>query len=356
MKIELLPVDELSPEDRRSWVQIQEADPRFCSPYFRPEYVEIVASVRRDVEVAVMRDEGRAVGFFPFQRSRLGVGKPVGGHLCAYHGAIVPQHVRWNAEELIRACRLRAFDFDHLLASQVPFARHHHVRDISPVMDLSGGFDQYQQRVRRRSNRLKALRRSKRRLEKEMGPVRLVADSRDLAVIETLIAWKTDQFRQTKVPDVLASDWTREILRRVLRREDDALRGRLGLLFVGDELAAIDFDIRSHGVLHGWFPAYDPRFANYSPGMILLLETAKAAESMGVTSIDLGKGQQQYKLSLMTDQVALAEGSVACRPLTKASRAIWKNIRCTVRASPFRSVAKQAARHAFRLQSWCSQG
>jgi hypothetical protein len=39
-------------------------------------------------------------------------------------------------------------------------------------------------------------------------------------------------------------------------------------LYGGDQLIAIKLAMCSHGVLHGWFLAYDVRFATYSPGTV----------------------------------------------------------------------------------------
>jgi CelD/BcsL family acetyltransferase involved in cellulose biosynthesis len=63
-------------------------------------------------------------------------------------------------------------------------------------------------------------------------------------------------------------------------------------------------------VLHWWFPAYDRKFSQYSPGIILLLRMAQALALDGVRAIDLGKGEARYKSALMTGAVELREGFV----------------------------------------------
>src|SRR5687768_15385075 len=59
------------------WRALQRENPGLQSPYFRPEFTQAVARVRDDVEVAVFEDQGKAVGFLPFQRCQLNMGKPV---------------------------------------------------------------------------------------------------------------------------------------------------------------------------------------------------------------------------------------------------------------------------------------
>jgi CelD/BcsL family acetyltransferase involved in cellulose biosynthesis len=80
--------------------------------------------------------------------------------------------------------------------------------------------------------------------------------------------------------------------------------------------------MRSREVLHWWFPAYAPRFAPYSPGILLLLRIARAAAAAGIRAIDLGKGDSRYKSSLMNCTAPLAEGCVDASRLFAAARAL----------------------------------
>lgn len=103
----------LSPEQVRRWSQLQLADRSLASAFFRPEFTQAVASVREDAFVAVLEETDRIVGFFPFHRDALGVGKPIGGRLSDYHGVIAEAGAQWDAESLVRQCGLRAWDFNH---------------------------------------------------------------------------------------------------------------------------------------------------------------------------------------------------------------------------------------------------
>ncbi len=60
--------------------------------------------------------------------------------------------------------------------------------------------------------------------------------------------------------------------------------------------------------MHYWFPAYEPAFAKFSVGIILLLRMLEAAAAQDVCTLDLGKGESQYKQRLMTGSIALSEG------------------------------------------------
>ena len=79
MNIRLIPAEQLTPEHVAAWADIQRAEAALDSPYFRPEFTQAVAAVRGDVEVGVLEEGGEPVGFFPFQRGRGNVARPVGG-------------------------------------------------------------------------------------------------------------------------------------------------------------------------------------------------------------------------------------------------------------------------------------
>src|ERR1700730_19289886 len=89
------------------WREWQQSNPALMSPYFRPEFTRAVASVRSDVFVAVIED---AEGFFPFQRDRFGIGRPVGARMSDYHGVITRPGFSYDARQLVDRCGLSAWD------------------------------------------------------------------------------------------------------------------------------------------------------------------------------------------------------------------------------------------------------
>ena len=92
------------------------------------------------------------------------------------------------------------------------------------------------------------------------------------------------------------------------------------MLRAGGQVVAVHAGMRSRRVLHWWFPTFDQTFAKYSPGIILLLRMAEALAAAGVRTIDLGKGDSQYKRSLMTGTLELREGYVELPSLLVSAR------------------------------------
>jgi CelD/BcsL family acetyltransferase involved in cellulose biosynthesis len=357
MKIHVVAGAELTAEHVQAWTEIVAAAPALDSPFFRPEFTQAVAAVRDDVEVAVLEDVGRAVGFFPFQRGRGSVGEPVGDPLSDYHVVIAGTDIAWRPDELLRACGLKAWRFHNLLAEQLPFQSHHALCVAAPYIDVSRGPEAYEQDRRAAGSTLfHQLRQKVRQIERNCGPLRFVSHTADRDAFAAVLRWKVEQYRCIGAPNYLADAWTVALLERLLERQEQPLRGMLSALYAGDQLAAAHFGMTAGGVLHGWFPVYNQDFAKYSPGMLLWMKLICAAPELGIRRIDLGRGDERYKTSLMTGATRVAEGSVDLRPLAGTLRHGWLTVREAVRGSvlktPVRYVLRRARRlfHSYRVQ------
>ena len=338
----------LTPEELRLWSEFQQSDPALDSPCFRPEFTCSVAAVREDVEIAVIHREHRPAAFLPFERGSWGIGRPVGGQLSDFHGLIAGEGEVCPIEDVIRACRLRAWDFDHLLASQTALVRHHGHCLGSPYIDLVDGYEAYR---RRRPGKLSnKIGQAARRAGREVGTVRFLGHTTDPNVLATLLRWKSEQYRRTNLADILAFRWTGELLRRILAHDAPEFSGVLSALYFGEQLAAAHFGMRSATVLNYWFPAYEPAFSQHSPGLLLLEYLAEYAASRGIRRIDLGKGSELYKTRFMSGEIPVAEGSVQVDPIARSIRAAWRRTRSAIRRSPFGAPARILSRGLRRLR------
>jgi CelD/BcsL family acetyltransferase involved in cellulose biosynthesis len=114
----------------------------------------------------------------------------------------------------------------------------------------------------------------------------------------------------------------------------------LSVLRAGDKLVAACLSLRSRGVLHSWFTAYNPDLSSYSPGMALFVRMAEEAEQLGIRTIDLGRGEERYKWSLASGSVEVCEGSVSKRSLGTLLRTGWRQTRDWVNRSPLAGTTK----------------
>ncbi len=352
MNIRNITVDRLSSGEVATWSAIQRANPLLASPYFRPEFTQAVAAVRNDVEVAVLEDSGRPVGFFPFQRTPWNAGRPVAGRLSDYHALIAHEDVDCDPVALVRACRLSSWHFDHLVGAHASFAPFAWSSADSPYIDLSDGFEAYMRQQGGVRGVMSEYGQKKRKLEREVGPVRFEEHVADSAILSTLIQWKTDQYLRTKVDNIFAFPWVINLLERIMEFNGEFIAPVLSVTYVADKIAAINFGMRSGEVLHPWFPAYNVELSRYSPGTLHWIATMQAAEGMGIRRIDLVSGGETYKQRFMSGAIRVTQGAIDPRPSMAVARRAWRRTREYVRSTPMYSRVRGPVRMLHNMKAW----
>jgi CelD/BcsL family acetyltransferase involved in cellulose biosynthesis len=321
VRISVIRPDELGPAELAAWHAMQRATPSLANPFLGPEFAVAVGTFRPAARVAVLADGPAIVGFFPFEKRRLGVGQPIGAGLSDCQGLVHVPGLEWDPRELLRAGRMSAWNFDHLVAGQLPFERYQMARAASPVIDLTDGFAAYHAMLRARSRQLSSnVARKARKLGREAGEVRFVLDSHDSAALRTFMSWKSDQYRRTGRGDRFDQRWIVDLIDLLFSTHSDTFSGQFSCLYAGEALVAAHFGVRSGHVLADWFPAYCTGFGSYSPGLIMHLRMVEEAAAAGVRQIDLGKGAKRYKEELKSGDIFVAEGIVTGRsPLAAAA-------------------------------------
>lgn len=302
---------ELTAAQRAAWSSCQSANPALASPFFRPEYTEIIAAVRDDVRIAIIMDGGQPRGFFPFQIEGVRHGIPVGGFLSDYQGVIARAGLQWTAPWLLRVSGLTSWRFDHVPGSQTAFRSYRHAVTQSPVMDLSEGYPRYMEERRKAgSEQIKKALGLRRKLERERGSIEVEVQSADGDLLRLLMDWKSRQYLESGKTDLFTQPWVVAVMEKIFAARGATFAGMFSVLRVGGQPVALHFGLRSEAVWHYWLPAYDPEFAHFSPGILLLLAMAERAVDLGVTRIDLGVGRAQYKQRLMNTATPILEGVV----------------------------------------------
>ncbi|MEU8826343.1 GNAT family N-acetyltransferase [Streptomyces sp. NPDC048636] len=344
MEIGVYRPGELTAADREVWTAMQSeahllGAPELANPFLAPEFTLAVGRCRRGVRIAVVREEGEPVAFFPFQRTRLGVGRAIGLGLSDAQGLVHRPGFPWDARELLRACGLSVWEFDHLVEGQKPFAAQARGSFPSPVIDVDRGYPAYLAQLRSRSPKFtRSTLAKERKLGRDVGDVAYVHDERDPAVLRTLIGWKSAQYRRTGRSDRFAHPWIVRLVHQLFHTRRASFEGLLSVLYAGGRPVAAHFGLRSERVFACWFPAYDPAYAKFSPGLVLHLRMAEGAAGQGVAYLDLGRGEKEYKDSLKTRDLSVSEGWVARRhPVAlghRARRAPVRALRNTVLSRP----------------------
>lgn len=300
------------PDDvRRWWIETVDKSSVLDSPYFRPEFAQIIGSHRSDARVAVVSSGGKTEAILAFHQKPGGVGAPIGGPISDYQGVIAAPDFEMNASELLSLSALTAFDFNHALASQEIFSDHAYLKTLSPVMDLSAGYQAWRaDRKKAGASDVKNAERKSRKVEREVGPINLVLNDERQAAWTNFTNWKNHAYDQMKKPSIFKTPWAAKVLEDIKASSGGEFAGLLTSLYAGDEMIAVHFGMRSKTAWHWWFPTYNPDFGKYSPGLILLNEMAKVCEETGIRKIDLGRGDERYKSAFSNAFVEICEGAL----------------------------------------------
>jgi CelD/BcsL family acetyltransferase involved in cellulose biosynthesis len=326
-RVHVIHPSDLGPGEIAVWHLMQEAAPCLANPFLAPEYAMIVGHLRPQSRVGVLVEEQSVVGFFPFEARRLGVGVPLSGWLSPCQGIIHKRSAHWNMGELLRGCGLSAWRFDNLIAGQAASGTHQAVVVSSPVIDLSGGFDAYYEHLRKRTKRFcREIERKARKLDREVGELRLEHDSRNPGLLTKLISWKSDQYRRTGHVDRFGLPWIPRLLHELLATRSDRLTGMLSVLYAGEEPVSIQFGLRAGGILVGWFTGYDHRFGTYSPGLLQIRMMTETLCTLGIHTVHVGKGAKHSAQIFKNHETPVAEGVATDQSLLGTTHRILSGV------------------------------
>ncbi len=303
---------------------MQSCDAELDNAFLSPEFATAVGRARPDTRVAVIEDGGGIAGFFAFAVTAPRIAGAMCARLSDLQAVVHRPGFEWDARELLERCGLDRWEFRRLVEGQASGAGRRVDRmRAAPEIDLTAGLDDYAERHR---STLKKIRAQRRRLEREVGPLRFEAAAADPAALATLRAWKSAQYRRAGRWDRLSEPWVVQLF--------DELAATPGLAAVdvlrtSDGIAALHFGLRTSSTVSYWFPAYDQALARHSPGLILLLELIEHAAGSGARRIDLGVGDEDYKQRLMTGELHVAEGAFELASLVRRARAALHRLRRT---------------------------
>jgi CelD/BcsL family acetyltransferase involved in cellulose biosynthesis len=356
MKVSIVRPHELGKAEITVWTAIQHQTPELASPFLSPGFAVAAGRVRDVARVAVMEDECQISGFFAFERHRGGIGKPIAAGVCDLQAVIRHPGMQLDARALLRGCGLASWEFDHLVAGQLHLANRKVTRRSSPIIDLSRGYDAYLEERRSSSTTVKKTVAQLRRLERDRGDLRFVFDAREPEAFETLLRWKSAQYRRTGRLNRVRVGWVERLLSDLFASRSADCAGTLSVLYAGDQMVAAHFGLRSESCLTWWFPAYDPSLAKYSPGRGLLLRSAEEASARGLRCVDLGKGEEAYKQALANSELTVGEGWIGTRSVAAALHGFRRTpqrfaYNLIMTRPPLHRAARGALRGVGRLRS-----
>jgi CelD/BcsL family acetyltransferase involved in cellulose biosynthesis len=313
LDIEIVRPQDLSSADVAAWTGLQGLAPEFDTPFLSPHWaraVEQAQGPQNAVKVAVMRECGRAKGFFAAKVCGA-TAMPAGAPMCDYQGVVGEPGLKVDPRALIDALGVVRLDFTQMLTGQSAFSGHVRGEAASYLVQMDEGYEAYAQTKRESgSGVLKDLDKRRRKIEREVGPTVFTAFSRSKTDFDQLIAWKRQQYRETNQTDIFQAAWTEQLLCDFFRSRDPAFGGVLFTLHVGDKLAAAHFHLRGQNTIHAWIIGHDCDLEKYSPGLLLFQNVMRWMDDTPYNALDFGAGDYRFKQQLSNATRMVGHGFV----------------------------------------------
>lgn len=300
------------------WSKMRTETAAYRSPFFGYEFLETVAEVEPNIEVAITRCGSQLISALPFQRVSKHCARPVGLGINDAHGFLRQSPTAVNPLNILSQCNLHSYEF-HAAPPELKEMETFAVgRTRSFLADLTVDPRGYEHFLRHSSDTIDRQGQKTRKLIRTLGPLRLEFDCRDARMIDLLVKLKCEQYQRTHTYNILAVDWIRKLLDQLHANVDSPIRGILSVLYAGEQPIALHYGMGEGDLLHYWFPVYDPKYSYGSPGTILFLEIAKHATELGYRAIDMGYGEQAYKHKLTNVITEMSYGFIDASPLRRA--------------------------------------
>jgi CelD/BcsL family acetyltransferase involved in cellulose biosynthesis len=310
LKISICKPDELGNIELDLWRSFQHQNRALQNAFLTPEFACVMSKRQPKIKVAVVENGGKIIAFFAFERLGFGVGRALCYGMSDAQGIVHAPDAELNGTELLAACGLDIWEFDHLISCQLPFfSPQKFLLRGSPVVDLTHGYDIWFSR-KKSEKHIKQIFQRQRKLEREQGVPRFEYDTLNNSELELLMKWKSAQYRRTGRKDRFAQNWFADSVRELFETRTDNFNANLSTLYINDKAVSSHLTLCSNGVMSGWLPSYDTKYSLYGTGLILRLHLLKAAAANEIRLFDSGAGDHEYKNTFSNDTLEVAKGAV----------------------------------------------
>lgn len=350
MKADVRAIDQLSQAELERWESIRSARPEFRTPFFSVAFCQAVQRARGDVNVVVVRDADEILGFLPFHRQGR-TAYPAGRFFNDAQNLIAEKENLVSWHWLLREAGLRSFEFHALIgADENTFPAHTcHDQVQSFRCEIGDDSKSYLARLGKEHKTVGRQGQKTRKLAREVGAVTLEFDCRDSEILHQTIHWKREQYQRTHILDLFSKPWTMRLVDELFQRPADTkeTRGILSVLRAGDHVVAAHYGMIEGSLLHYWFPAYSPEFSKYSPGTGLFCSILEDASDHGINCVDMGYGEQPYKLKQTDATGSVYNGCIAKSRVYRTWRCAQAHAVRSLKQMPGKAPVKRVWRSMF---------
>ena len=323
--------DALSANDVEAWRNLCRAHQDYDSALLTPEFAHVISGVRDDVRIIRIHDRDDLKAVLPVHLRPNGYARPLGMPFSDYSGPVIAEGFPLTIKDTLALAGIAAFS-----SSAVPDpwrCLHTGAKAAAEGIEIDSHIirisdqnpdDLYENQRSAHAKRFKNFRRLRNQLEREAGVPVFDWGRPDEQTLETLLQFKSAQFRQSGYVDLTNATKAREILDAVARSPYSFMTS----LRVGGTLISGHFGVRVGNAFHPWIAAFNPAFAHFSPGNVLLMSVLEHMPDMGLRVYDLANGHDHYKKYFSNDhrtaRPVFETGSGLQAFQHRASRMAWK--------------------------------
>jgi len=286
-----------------------------AAPFVRPDWIEPWhrAFGGGRLETFTARRDGRLVAVLPVLRRRNGSAcSPTNWHTPEFTAAAEDDAARAAvvealADESPRAVTLGFVDEADASLAQVRGAfseRGYRIleRTISesPFVPTAGSYEAYTS-TSVSSKRLAELRRQRRKLEREVGPVSVdVRSGRDELEPGLAEAFRLEasSWKGERGTAIVSRPDTRDFYTEIAHRFADRGTLRLAFLQAGETAIAAELGIEEHGVFFDLKGGFDTDYRSYAPGLLLAQSLIASCFARGLRRFEFLGDAEPFKLEL----------------------------------------------------------
>jgi len=277
--------------------------------FLSPGFFRAASRSYARVRVCVIERDGEIAAFLPFQfksafSASLGAAERLAEEMNDSFGVVAREGIRMAPAEWMRAANLNHCYFTHLHESQIRFGlTGETISNGLRIAFPQGGTAYWDALAAADPKMAKDSERRLRKAEREFGKLEFELDAAGAPeLLERLLKAKSEQYLRTGKRDLFAVPERKRLLRALAVTNEPECRAIVSTLSFGGVWAAIHFGLVSARTLHYWFPVYNPAFAAFAPGRLLLREIVLAANKIGIEFIDRGVGQSKAKQDFPSEQ------------------------------------------------------
>ena len=313
MKFRLLRPDQMTEDLWTAYGALRDSRAIYDDPFFDPLYARIVGDLRGDTRIAMAETGGEPVGFWAMHRRPGAWARPIGGPFSDWHGPILSAGTDLTPRGFLRGVGLLGMSAFGWLPQDPASETRLNIAGAN-MTRIGDDWEAYlAEQTRRWPRHYKKMRRLARNVERDFSEAEFRYDDTGDETFERLIALKRDQFARTGRHDVLSPDWVQALLDRLRVTEGARFRLRLVSLHFDGRHAASELVLQSDTVMHGWITAFEPDFAQYSPGNMVVQMMLEQMSLSGPKVYDAGPGLDHYKRHYANFQMPVGSGVVRAR-------------------------------------------